>query len=409
MAAGTRRQSRGRGLAAGAILATAVLYHQSSVLFALPLCAFCVAARGRAGWRDAAVVTGVGALLTLGGYVAAFLAVDGHGGIAGFVNWLFSYATMPVPAWGSFAHFGAAGWRDLLRSQAADLTGVPARLSPLIVAAMALAMLALAIWNAAALRRPDPARPLRLLALGWLVVHDAFFLWWLPSDVDFFVVSLAPLVLLAALAVHDVAARRRWVPRAAVAFVGLLAVGNGAASIIPLHSSPGAEYARAAHLDRLAPAGYAIGARFGVRENLCYHFGRTALDPDLPLLWAFAGRDPTATRVETFDRIMLPVGMLAVDHEVGGQTAKLEPRGWARWLCWLLDVRRDAGGDIASCREVAWADGGATHDCALIGPGRVAVTGLDGVVAHLDARLGLDGKEPWGSWLSEARASGHEP
>lgn len=398
-------RDRARTLGAAVALALAMLYHQTSLLFVPPLFVFCLARHGRAGWRPAGLVTGVAALLTLGCYLAAYRLSGAAATGTGFTRWTVSYAAMPVPAWGSFAHFGAAGCRDLAHSQAVNLTGVPARLSTLMVPAFALAQAALVAWHARALGRPDRSRPLRLLALAWLGVHGAFFLWWLPSDVDFFVVPLAPLVLLAALLVGDLAPRRPWCPRIAVVAVGVLAIGNFAATVWPLHASPGAEYARAARLHELAPGGYAIGTRFGVRENLCYHFGRTAIDLDLPLLWAFAGRDPAATRAAPFDRILVPVGMLAVDREVGGRSGRTDPQGWSDWLCWLLGARRDDGGEVVSCRKVAWSAGG-ERDGVLIGPERVPVAGLEGLVAHLDRQLGDDGADTWGRWWRESRASG---
>lgn len=447
-----------RTAAAALALALAVLYHQTSALFAAPLAALCVARRGRAGWREAAAIAGGAGALALLAYAAAYAATGGPRTAADFARWTLSYGFAPVPAWGSLGHFGPNGVAALLRSQAANFAGVPARWAPAVVPLFGLALLALAAWSAVALARRGggtraaggagdgaasglagragagqsaaAADPLRWCALLWLGVHFAFFLWWLPTDTDFFVISLLPLVLLGALAVGDFAGRgRRWrraagalgVPRAPGAAgamsvagvlgalaVAVLAIGNLAATVLPLRASRGADFATAARLHAEAPPGCAVGTRFGVRENLRYHFGRAAVDLDLPRLAALAGREPGAASLEAAaDCLLVPVSLLRPERVAGGRDGHDAPVAWLAWLSWLLDVQRDASGAPASCREIVLTGGDAAAEpCALIGPGRTAVAGLDGLAALLDARLGAPGDAPWTRWLGRARAGG---
>lgn len=452
-----------RAAAAALALALAVLYHQTCALFAAPLAALCVARRGRAGWREAAAIAGGAGALALLAYAAAHAATGGPRTAADFARWTLSYGFAPVPAWGSADHIGPAGVAALLRSQAANFAGVPERWAPAVVPPFGVALLALAAWNAAALaRRVGAARasggsaggsaggsvggsagsstggsasssagagqpadaaagrraeaaaagPLRWCALVWLGVHFAFFLWWLPTDTDFFVVSLLPLVLLGALAAGDFARRGRRAARAAGALgalaVAVLAVGNLAATVLPLRASRGADFAAAARLHALAPPGCAVGTRFGVRENLRYHFGRAAVDLDLPRLAAQAGREPGAANQEAAaDCLLVPVSLLRPERPAGGRDGHDDPAAWLAWLSWVLDARRDASGAPVSCREIVSTGGDtAGEPCALIGPERTAVAGLDGLAALLDARLGAPGDAPWSRWLRLARASG---
>ncbi|MHB8079803.1 MAG: hypothetical protein ACYDIE_11190 [Candidatus Krumholzibacteriia bacterium] len=406
------RPGPGATLAAGLLFGLAVLYHQTSVLYVAPLAVFCVAARGRAGWRVAGTITAIGGALALAAYLGAWLGSGGGGArtAAGFVRWTLDYAFQPVPEWGNFAHVGPTGIAALLRSQAANVAGVPDRFAPVVVPLFGVGLLGLAGWHVGALGRGAGARPLRLGALAWLAVHLAFFLWWLPTDTDFFVVSLLPLTILTALAAADLAGLLTAPGRLALGVGGavalaVLGVGNLLATVAPLRASRGPDYAVAARLAAAAPPGCVIGIRFGVRENLRYYFDRAAIDLDLPLLAARAGRDPAADGPAGNGRLLVPIALLRPDREVGGHDARYEPQRWFAWLCWVTGATLDADGAPSSCRDVVRLDG----DLALFGPARVPVDGATGLVALLDARLAPDGAAPWTAWLRASGAAGRLP
>ena len=407
---GSGRPGPGVMLAAGLLFGLAVLYHQTSVLYVAPLAVFCVAARGRAGWRVAGTITALAGALALIAYVGAWLASGGGRTGPGFARWTLGYALEPVPAWGSFAHVGATGIGALLRSQAANVAGVPDRFVPVVVPLFGVGLLGLAGWHVGALGRGAGARPLRLGALAWLAVHLAFFLWWLPTDTDFFVVSLLPLAILVALAAADLAELLTAPGRLALGVGGavalaVLAAGNLLATVAPLRASRGPDYAVAARLAAAAPPGCVIGTRFGVHENLRYHFDRAAIDLDLPLLNARAGRDPAADGPAGGDRLLAPIALLRPDHEVGGLDAGHAPDRWFAWLCWVAGATPGADGAPVACRDVARLDG----DLALFGPARVAVDGASGLAVLLDARLAPDGSAPWSAWLRASGATGNLP
>ncbi len=395
-------------LAVGLLFALAVFYHQTSVLFAAPLAVFFAAARGRAGWRVAATITATAGALALIAYAGAWFATSRGQAGPGLARWVLGYALEPVPAWGSFTHVGPTGLTALLRSQAANVAGVPDRFAPVVVPLFGVGMFALAGWHAGAIARGAGGRPLRLFALTWLGVHLAFFLWWLPTDTDFFVVSLLPLAILAALAASDLAALLTATGRLVLGVAGavalaVLALGNLLATVAPLHASRGPDYAGAARLAAAAPSGCVIGTRFGVRENLRYHFGREAIDLDLPLLTARAGRDPAATGPAGGDRLLAPIALLRPEHEVGGHDARYAPERWFAWLCWVTGATAGADGAPVSCRDAERIDA----DLVLLGPTRVPVDGAAGLAALLDARLAPDGAAPWTAWLRAARSAGH--
>ncbi len=405
---GAARPGRRTTLAAGLLFGLAVLYHQTAVLFAAPLAALCVAMGGRAGWRTAAAITATAGALALAAYAGAWLSLDDGGGrtAAGFARWALGYALQPVPAWGTFAHAGPAGLAALLHSQASNVAAVPDGIAPVAAPLTGAALALLAAWHLRAVALRRRARPLRLFALVWLGTHFAFFLWWLPTDTDFFVVSLLPLFILAALAARDLPASARIAGgMGGVVALAILALGNLLATVLPMHALHGPDFSVAARLSAVAPPGCAIGTRFGARENLRYHFRREAIDLELPLLAARAGRDPAASGPAGGDRLLAPVVLLRPDHVVGGADGGYLPERWLAWLCWVTGAATGPDGMPVSCREVALRD----RDLALFGPARTPVDGLEGLTALLDARLAPDGSAPWAAWLRITRSTGHFP
>ncbi len=179
---------------AGALLGAAALCHQMGALLAVP-----VLVAPWAALRTRLLTVIGGGMLALAGSWIGWTAGSAD---AAFPAWLVTYARADVSEWGTFAHAGASGWRDLFGGIAAMVVPVPGRLA----VAGAFAVAGFTAWLAWRIRvgacRTGEAVSAARFALAWLAVQLAFVLWWLPSDTDFAVPSLWPLWVLAVLVVR---------------------------------------------------------------------------------------------------------------------------------------------------------------------------------------------------------------
>lgn len=256
------------------VLALAVLYHQTNVLFVLPLMVLMVS-----GPRGAAWPTGKGrAIRTLGATAALVLVIYAagfriEGAPAGFWAFTLSYARAPVEAWGNFGYYSRSGVSLLGASQLRMILPVPGGAAQLGSVAMWAVIFGLVVWHIDRIRRKAPFVRLRLFSLVFLAVYLLFFLWWMPSDSDFFLATLLPLWLLGLILVADL-------PRAfhrlslAGAVVAVLAAGNIIFTILPMHRDPGGGHALALALDHAAPVGVEMVTGYSVQQEMLYFTDR---------------------------------------------------------------------------------------------------------------------------------------
>src|SRR5262249_49653152 len=134
-----------------------------------------------------------------------------------FVAWMTEYAR--TGWWGG--PITAQKWADL------GLGGANALAQP----GGALLWLVLVGLLVLHLRHPHcAAQPLSFGLLTWLLVYGAFFLWWEPENIEFWIASLPPALLLLALALRGA---RRWGPEVWIALaVAVTALGMNYASIL---------------------------------------------------------------------------------------------------------------------------------------------------------------------------------
>ena len=256
-------------------LALAVLYHQTNVLFVLPLLVLMAPGPRGAAWstgkRRAALILGGAAGLVLLVYAAGF-RIEGSPG--GFWAFALSYARAPIEAWGNFGYFSPQGVSLLTVSQIRMILPVRDGAALLGGAAMFSALVFLAAWHIERIRRKARHLQLRLFSLVFLAVYLLFFLWWMPSDADFFLATLLPLWLLVMILVSDLPPGIRSLPVAAAAVL-ILAAGNIVFTILPMHDDAGPGRALALALDGASPAGVEMVAGYSVQQEMLYFTDRT--------------------------------------------------------------------------------------------------------------------------------------
>lgn len=256
MLAADEAQSRaGRSLPLALYLAGAVLFHQMALLMFPPL----LIARWSCGrtWR-AVLLAGA---ITLAAYVAA-----APGDPFGF---FFHYARAGVPGWGEVSNLGPRGWRDVGSNLIDAIVPLPASLEAPFAVLAWIGVFALAAGAVRAARRGSVETPFAAL---WLFVHLLFVLWWLPSELDLYLLALAPLWMLA---VRGWRARpHRLSPGAVLAVAALLAALNLAVSVIPNRRGDDPARTLADRLHSASPDDAVIVTTFPVRQNLIYFHER---------------------------------------------------------------------------------------------------------------------------------------
>jgi hypothetical protein len=190
-----RAPSRQLAFALGAVHGLAVLFHQTNVLLSVPaLVALVLGSRGTWGRGGLLrLVVGYAAPLALivgGAYLWVGIGVSGFRSVGELMRWAAGYATTGF--WGG----PVDGDKLLLLGQGlAESVAQPGGAS---VGTVLLGVLVLR-WRRLAMA---PQGVLAMCA-SWLAVYGAFFLWWEPDNIEFWIASMPPFYLLVALAVAE--------------------------------------------------------------------------------------------------------------------------------------------------------------------------------------------------------------
>ena len=241
-----------------AALALMIFYHQTNVLFCLPLMAFLLLRHRAQGWRRAATIIGPAGLLVLGTYILVYTIQDSNPSLSGFIQFNLRYAL--ADQWAASGNLSHQGLTSALGAQLQALARIPPSWATTTGRLAGGTLLLLLAWNALAVARRISHAPFRLLLLTWLVTYAAFFLWWQPGQDEFFVITLLPLILLAMLMLNDLGQRfHRWPLRPvlggtlAAAILFLLLPWHISAGMMPAHQGPGSEYEEARQVMAITP------------------------------------------------------------------------------------------------------------------------------------------------------------
>jgi hypothetical protein len=423
------RRGRGRspmtpaiGVAVSALMTLCILYHQSSVFICVPLAYWLVGERnGRDGRR--LWVLGFSGVLVLFVYLLAFFHADAEGSIpqlsttgsdspfARFVHFCLAYAFLPNPGWGTARNFSVLGVGRLIHSQIRDVVTFPWSLHLLVIPGFAMALAGLVVWDAVhSWRRTELAAERRFLLI-WLLTFYAFFLWWFPGEKEFFIVTLFPLILLAALAVKDLVAyadaggRRGAAALWTVGGSALLLLGlvNGSETILPYHRDRGPAYAAAAALAARLPSGCLVVGDISVLQNLRYYYGwERVMETAMPLFYFYRGLAlPDRYRLDAEECIAADLSQVRPDYSLGGMDGYRDRGGWSKFAAWLLGVSPDFSAEITSCRRFEGLGDIDGSPYLRLTSSRESIQGIETVFARLDREIGMrpDDGGPFQAWL----------
>lgn len=213
----------------GSAQGLAVLFHQTNILLCVPIGIALLLASRRAG--ESASIPPLlrrmlpyllGYALCLGIIVGGSYALVGFG-ISGFrswaelIHWMTAYART---GWWGGAITGE-NWGDLGLGLGETLLQPGGTIIWII-------LVGVVIFN----RRPlaHMHGQLGICLVAWLSTYGAFFLWWEPDNIEFWIASLPPALLLVMLALH--AGGSRWYPGVwATLVIGVIMFGSNYAAI----------------------------------------------------------------------------------------------------------------------------------------------------------------------------------
>jgi hypothetical protein len=347
-------------LGAAIFWALAVFFHQTNILFIIPLALFLVMREGRHGYQTLGTIMCLSAPLILVGYVIAFLFTSEAKTLAGFFQFSLNYAVVPDPDWGTLENVSPHGFHQLLGSQAWNFVEVSPDFERIVILIVAIFIMAVFGWNLWSIFRHASHTAVRALLLGWLASYFLFFLWWLPREKEFFIITLFPMIVLAFLTLDNLASMlafpssRKLIPLSAIALASVLLVMNLQSAILPSHASMGSGYRKASNLAEIAPPRCAVVNDMLVINNLRYHFnhGRRGVNVRAALIYFYQTESlPEDLHLTGDDCIVADLRYVDPGYKIRGFNGHKSPSEWLNFMEWLFDFEYDSESRLVSTKE----------------------------------------------------------
>jgi hypothetical protein len=204
-------------LIAAFLHATAVLMRQDNLLLILPFSLFIVLLGSSRRWKNLFLYLVVVLVCTGVGYYLAFRMVAGRTDSGEhFFRWTLQY--VQEPSWGLWAHLGARGIKitivrflqsigitSLYCGSLVATESIPARIVSVssILSLVICSITAIFTWSAVrnCKTMERTLRAIILVSVVWVIIREAFYLWWVPETVfSWSVGSMMPFWLLICLA-----------------------------------------------------------------------------------------------------------------------------------------------------------------------------------------------------------------
>ena len=385
------------------LLAMSVFYHQTNVLFCIPLGYYLIATQGRKA-RVLVAVLSLAGIIVLSAYILVLLSISENRTVYGFLRFCLAYALYPDPRWGNFENFSVAGIKTLLNSQVWNLVAIPWPL-PYVLESM----LALLSWNIMQIVKHAVHDKIRTFLLVWVITYFIFFLWWLPVEREFFVTTLFPMLLLAFITVKDGMDKltdsnsSQKITIAIICILIVIVSTLNFRTVLDLHRSRGFAYREARKLAVLVPQECAICAGYTVVQHLRYHFDREGIIEAIPLLCHYQ-HEPLSECIHLEEEekcIAISLSYVTPAYTFAGFSGYSNPSEWLEFMGWLFGFEYDSKHRLVACREfeVITDDEGGAY---IILSSRMEVGGLSGLFQILDNQISEhlgEKANPFQSWL----------
>ena len=326
----------------------AVLYHQSAVLFLIPMAVGVLVARSREVARALVTVSALAGAVVLSAYWIAYrvVAISSSEPLS-FLRFVFSYAFAGGVRWGHASNVGAAGVVRLLESHLWGLSAlIPQRPGMLIAFAVAGAAAIVATGRFARGR----ARLLLCFAATWALTFLGFFLWWFPGEVEFAVLTTMPICLAAIAGSYPLVVESRigvTGARIVVAATVAIAIVNLCGSlwleVLPRHRSRSEAYYRARFLSTFDDGSTLRLTKYNVATSIRFYFGASSASVGdingLERALHLGETDqPWMTRA-AWDRVIVNLADIHPWAWHNGRNGLREPETWMHMISWIVNLR----------------------------------------------------------------------
>jgi len=359
----------------------AVLYHQTSVLFLIPIAVTVLISRSRGLAQAVAAVSASAGAVVLGAYLLAHRAMLAYSSESeSLLDFVFSYAVTPGVRWGSISNFGWPGLSRLLESHVWGLsTLIPTRAIVLVAVAVAGGAAVIWAWFLAGRRE----RLLLGFAVSWAVTFLAFFLWWLPEETEFAVLTSMPICLAAIAGASTLVVRSRMgVTGARAVAAGMLAVaalnflGGLRLEVLPRHRTRGEAFERAQFLSTFDDGSTLRLNSFNVAGTLRFYFGGSAdsihVIDNLERALHVDEAPPSWLLRSAWARVIVDLADIQPGNLHSGRDGFREPETWLRMVQWIFNLRPDHGSWYAD--DWAIASDGRGNSYIVVTSGRRALS-----------------------------------
>ncbi len=359
----------------------AVLYHQTAVLFLIPMAAAVLVSKNRDFAKALTAVSGVAGVVVLAAYGFAFrfAAAEADEPLT-FMTFVFSYVVRGGDQWGTVSNVGATGGVRLLENHIWGLSALlPARPWVLVSLVVVGGAAALVAWRFADRR----ARLLLCFALTWAVTFLGFFLWWFPGEVEFSVLTSMP-VCIAAIAGASPLLQESRVgsagSRIAVVAIIVVAAANFVGGlwfeVVPRHRSRSEFFHRSRFLSTFDDGSTLRLTKYKVATSIRFYFGASADSIGEVNLLERAMHDgesdqPWMTR-SAWDRAIVNLAEIQPWAWHNGRNGFREPETWTRMIHWIFNLRGDGEGWMVDSWEVVSDARG--NDYLLVTSGSIMLT-----------------------------------
>lgn len=398
------------------LLTLSILYHQTNILFIIPMILYFSLSNTRRISELIPILSVTGALV-LGSYVLAYTQYSHQFTISGLFRYTLNYVYHPNSSWGSLANISIRGLGNLAYSQSQNIVNVPCAIWVYIIAPLTLLTVAILLaQNLIQVLKRNSTSSFRVLLTSWIVVYYGFFLWWLPGEQEFFLITLFPLIILIVLSLYSLYSSRysyvnAWLLRAVMTLlVAALLFFN---RILPMlegsHNCKGEAYSDAAAINGVlsnleSPNDVLILTDFEIQQNLRYYFNHEfsvgVLNPLLCCYQHIPIREKDSIANESI--ILVDARYIMPGYRVGEYCGYSHPIEWFAFISYLFNMSYDNLGDVAYCRDFSVVCYSSVQRFIILSRSRLAVDGIQGFVHTLDERGCSENALPFSDWMGSA-------